>query len=155
MLKIAIRHAQNRDFQELAKITYAAVHGGYTLYTAEQRSAWMPDIPNLEVWGNRLSSQIVLLAERDQILGYLSMTQQGYIDLAFVAPGFQGQGVFGLIYTEIEAIAMRHGLTYLSVNASLMAQRAFSKVGYLTENEEIVELRGQKLRRFKMGKRLE
>ncbi len=154
MLKIAIRHAGQGDFQVLAKITFAAVHAGHSLYTAEQRLAWMPDIPNLAAWDARLSSQSVLIAETDQILGFLSLTQLGYIDLAFVAPEFQGQGVFGLIYSEIEAIAMRQGLTYLSTHASLMAQSAFSKVGYLTENEEFVELRGQKLKRFKMGKRL-
>ncbi|MEM6471841.1 MAG: GNAT family N-acetyltransferase, partial [Planctomycetota bacterium] len=104
-------------------------------------------------WVNRLDGQTILLARQfDRVLGFISVTESGYIDLAFVRPQSQRKGILRSLYEELENITVRSGLVRLSVHASLMAEPAFTRMGFMIVGEETVEVGGQTLSRFEMAK---
>jgi len=151
-----IRRATESDYDGIADVMYDAVHNGPSAYTAAQRQAWLPARRSGPAWQQRLDSQTVLVAERaTELVGFMSLTQAGYIDLAFVRPAAQRTGVFRRMYVELEQLARQAGTERLWVHASLMAQPAFSAMGFLITATEHVEVSGQTLQRYEMEKLLE
>ena len=147
--------AHEPDWAELAEVMYDAVRNGPSPYTEEQRRAWLPEPHSEEAWQNRLSGQFVVQARaQGRALGFLTLTPQGHVDLAFIRPAAQGQGLFRGLYAAIEAAAVERGLSQLTVDASLAAQPAFAAVGFTILAEETVAIRGQHLRRYHMQKQL-
>lgn len=152
---IAIRLGQSPDFEALAEVMYDAIWHGPSLYSEAQRHAWCPSVPNGHNWNQRLSEQIVYLAvQGSNIVGFMSLASDGYIDFAYIRAAFQKQGIFRQLYAEIEKRARNAGETRVWTHASLMAQPAFSAMGLSIIESETVERMGQKLPRFKMEKLL-
>lgn len=150
-----IRLATPSDFEALADVMFDAVRNGPSLYTSEQRHAWVPEVRRGEEWMKRLESQTIFLAEQHgEVAGYMSLATNGYVDLAFIRPAHQRTGLFRQLYNHIETTAVAKGEQRLWTHASLMAQPAFSAVGFEIVKEETVEVRGQTLRRFEMRKSL-
>ena len=84
----------------------------------------------------------------------MSLAPPDYVDFAYIRPGFQGSGLFRRLYAAIEEAALETGQTRLTVHASLMAQPAFSAMGFEITQRETVEVRGEQLDRFAMKKPL-
>ena len=108
----------------------------------------------MDQWPDRLHNQVVYLAWESEVpVGFLSLRDDGYLDLAFVAPEQQGRGVFRQLYQHLEnENRPRH--PYLWTHASLAARPAFEAVGFSVVQEESVATGGQVLRRFEMRKEL-
>lgn len=152
-LQRSIRVAGPSDFAALADVMFDSVRNGPSLYTAEQRQAWVPEVRGGSDWNQRLSNQTIVLAEQQgTIAGYMSIAANGYVDLAFIRPSYQGTGLFRQLFDRVQSIAIDAGENRLWVHASLMAQPAFTAVGFEIVKEETVEVRGQTLRRFEMQK---
>lgn len=150
-----IRTANQEDYSLLGELMFDAVRNSCSAYTAEQRKAWVPEVERGTDWSKRLSAQTIIVADiDDEILGFVSLAENGYIDLAFIRPKHQGKGVFRCVYDRLEQTARERGERRLWVHASLMAQPAFAAMGFDTVQEQLVELRGQVLRRFEMEKYL-
>jgi putative acetyltransferase len=134
---------------------YDAVRHGRSDYSEEQRQAWVPD-PRSDVdWHNRLLKQQVLVAvNATTIAGFMSLADNGYIDLAYIRPTNQSTGIFRRLFNEVEELAMRLKAKRLWVHASLMAQPAFTAMGFSIVREEVVELGGQSFQRYEMEKTL-
>jgi len=153
---ITLRRAGPADHDVLGTVMYDAVHNGPSRYSEAQRRAWVPEPRRGPDWDARLGGQIIMLAEHEgEIAGFMSLAPPDYVDFAYIRPAWQGSGLFRQLYTEIEGIARQNGQTRLTVHASLMAQPAFSAVGFAITTPETVEVRGEKLDRFAMEKRLE
>ena len=84
----------------------------------------------------------------------MSLAESGYIDLAFIRPSSQGTGIFRKLYESIEKLAMQNGIRRLWVHASLMAQPAFTAMGFSITKKEVVQVGDQSLDRFEMEKRI-
>lgn len=150
-----IRLGTPSDFESVALVMYDAVRNGRSLYSEEQRRAWVPKVRSGSDWTTRLSTQTLLIAEvGSEVVGFMSVTAQQYIDFAYIRPNFQGTGLFRRLYSHLEAIAREKGFSRLWVHASLMAEPAFSAVGFLILSEQTVELGGQRFRRYEMEKTL-
>ena len=78
----------------------------------------------------------------------------GYLDLAFVAPEWQGQGVAAMLYGLLERCARRRGVAQLSTNASALAWRFFLKQGWQDGPRQQVERHGVTLHNYPMAKPL-
>ena len=153
---ITLRRAGPADHDVLGAVMYDAVHNGPSRYSEAQRRAWMPEPRRGADWDERLAGQIIVLAEHDgEIAGFMSLEPPDYVDFAYIRPAWQGRGLFRRLYNAIEGIAREDGQTRLTVHASLMAQPAFSAVGFEIVTPETVEIRGETLDRFAMEKRLE
>ncbi len=152
---ILFRWASQTDFDALGQVMYSAVRLGQSPYDDGQRAAWVPEPREGQAWHKRLSGQKIILAESDgNILAFMSLTPDNYIDFAYILPSMRGQGLFRQLYKRIEREAFIRGAARLTTHASLMARPAFSAMGFSVQKSEAVELRGAMLQRYAMEKKL-
>lgn len=150
-----MRWAQAADYQQLGDVMFDAVRRGDSLYSEGHRQAWVPAPRHGEVWDKRLAEQRVALFENaGRIHGFMSLDSNGHIDLAFVRPDAQRAGVFRKLYLRIEKDAVSHGLRQLTTHASLMAQPAFTAVGFDIVKHEVVQIGAYDFKRAEMQKQL-
>lgn len=153
--RIRIRQATTDDYDAIADVMFDAVRHGRSEYTDEQRRAWVPEPRSGVAWIERLSSQsIFVAANAAQVIGFISLAENGYIDFAYIRPSAQGTGVFRQLYESIEHLSHQNGVTRLWVHASLMAQPAFTAMGFVITKRESVEIGDQSFDRFEMEKRI-
>ena len=153
--QFAIRRAVVDDYDAIADVMFDAVRHGRSNYSQEQRQAWVPHRRSGSAWIERLNSQSIFAAEfSGQIEGFMSLADKGYIDFAYIRPSAQGTGMFRRLYQAIEHLAIQSGEPRLWVHASLMAQPAFTAVGFRITRKETVEIDGHLLQRFEMEKQL-
>ncbi len=150
-----IRWATEADFDQLGEVMFDAVRNGRSAYSEAQRAAWAPEPRHGDEWAERLCGHsIVLQAVGPQIIGFMSLAPDGYIDLAFIRPAAQKSGLFRTLYHEIERKAINDNAERLWTYASLMAQPGFSAMGFAIVKNERVEISGHWFDRFEMEKRL-
>ncbi len=152
---VQIRRATPADFDTLGEVFHEAVREAAIAYSEAQRAAWSPAPRSGEAWVARLGAQQVWLAEADgRIVGFLTLTPEGYVDLAYILAGAQGQGLFRRLYGAIEAEARARGLTGLWTDASLHAKPPFETMGFTVVLPETVQVGGETFKRFRMEKTL-
>ena len=148
-----IRWAAPTDSDTLGRVMFDAIHLGESPYSAEQRRAWLPQPNAGRGWGGRLARQRVALVEQDgQPVGFMTLADDGCIDLAFLLPEYRGRGLFRQLLDQIEDEAHEKGIDQLWTNASLMAEGPFKAAGFVTDRAEHVERNGAVLKRFRMHK---
>ena len=148
-----LRWATEADYEQLGEVMFDAVRNGRSLYTEAQRAAWMPEPRNGDAWVKRLSKQKVVLQESSaNVDGFMSLTTDNYIDFAYIRPHAQGTGLFRRLFAMIERKAEDAGAKLVWTHASLMAQPAFSSMGFSIRSNEEVELNGQSFKRALMEK---
>ena len=146
-----LRTATAADADALGIVMFRAIHEGPSPYTQAQRKAWLAQPNGGPDWSARLAAQYVVLAEPDAITGFMTMTPEGYIDLAYILPVARGQGLFSALLSRITDEARKNGLTRLSTHASLMAQPAFARYGFEIDHHETVTRNGETLARAAMS----
>lgn len=150
-----LRRATPADFDALGQVMYDAIHAPGSPYTEAQRHAWLSAPPSGTAWHEKLAGQIVITAETGgALIGMMTLTPTGYIDLAFILPQGRGTGLFARMLAQIEDAAHKARMAELTTHASLAAIPAFTRSGFdITAREEIP--RGNEtLRRAAMRKRL-
>ena len=130
---------------------FDAVRNGPSRYTEAQRAAWVPVPRTGPAWAQRLSAQDIILAEADdEVLGFMSLAPDGYIDFAYIRPRAQGSGLFRLMYEQLRQRALARGEHRLWVHASLTAQPAFRALGFRVVRDETVFIGDQAFDRSEM-----
>ena len=153
---VQIRRATPRDFDALGAVFHAAVREAATAYSDAQRAAWSPAPRAGEAWAAHLGAQAVWLAEdAGEALGFMTLTPDGYVDLAYILARAQGRGLFRRLYTALEAEARATGLARLWTDASLHAKAPFEAVGFAVALPETVTRGGETFKRFRMEKTLD
>lgn len=105
-------------------------------------------------WPQRLGNQTVWVAEAGKpvrLTGFMALTRDGTLDLAYVAPEAMGQGVAAGLYDHILTDAQQAGLQRLTTDASYFARSFFAKRGWRQEAEQRVERNGETLTNFRMS----
>ena len=150
---VQIRQAKPADFDALGAVFHDAVRTAANAYSEAQRAAWSPAPRTGATWAARLCAQLVWMAEADgRALGFMSLTPEGYVDLAVIIAEAQGHGLFRELYTPLEATARVRGLGRLWTDASLHAKSPFEAMGFVVVQPETVELGGESFKRFRMEK---
>jgi putative acetyltransferase len=150
---VNIRWATEADYAQLGQVMFDAVRNGRSLYSEAQRTAWAPKPREGKSWAKRLEDQEIILQEHSsQVNGFMSLAPKGYIDFAYIRPSAQGSGLFRQLYDKIELRAVEKKFSRLWLHASLIAQPAFSAMGFVITKTEKVELSGQTFERFEMEK---
>jgi putative acetyltransferase len=151
---IVIRPYKADDAAATAQVFLEAVREGTAdYYTEEQRFAWARFLPETQGWDQRLSGQICYVADDNGAMaGFMTMTTEGYFDLAFVHPDHIGTGLGTRLYERLEADARSLRLESLSTEASLMARPFFEKHGWRVVMDQTIVRHGVELRNFKMKK---
>ncbi|WP_291069780.1 GNAT family N-acetyltransferase [Hyphomonas sp.] len=150
---VQIRRANPADFGALGQVLHDAVREAATAYSEAQRAAWSPAPREGADWTARLGSQRVWMAAAEgSPLGFLTLTQEGEVDLAFIRAEAQGRGLFRQLYTALEAEAALRGHNRLWTHASLHAKSPFEAMGFAVVAPETVSLGGETFQRFHMEK---
>lgn len=134
------------DAHACAEVYFHAVQRGTNeKYTEAQRNAWAPKIPDPLTY---LADETCIIAEADgKVIGFMSVTAEHHISMAFVHPDWHRQGVAGALYDQMLASVKTPPKT---VHASLIARPFFEKQGWVAVEKEEHVVRGVMLIRHLM-----
>ncbi|PWQ92635.1 GNAT family N-acetyltransferase [Leucothrix pacifica] len=152
-------HIQNykSDYNKaITDVFYESIHAIDTsVYTEAQKHAWAPLPRNYEAWAGRLMFKRPFLAMQDQqLLGFIELDPDGYIDCMYTHPDHQRQGVGSTLYEHLESVARDKGLAQLRVDASHVAKPFFEGKGFSVVSENQVARADQMITNFAMEKSL-
>lgn len=144
------------DLQEILQLFYDNVHTVCIQdYTKEQLDAWAPADPDVYRWETALNKNHTLVVENDkQIIAFADLGETGYLDRLYVHYDYLHQGIASLLVQKLEKYARTKGVLFMNTAASVTAQPFFERMGYVTLEEQIVERRGVRIRRYLMEKKL-
>ncbi len=153
---LIIRKFRHDDTQPTAQVFFDAVRfGAAEHYTQNQRDTWAPCVPEPARWQERLSTQTVFVAEHQgRLIGFMTLTPKGCIDLAFVAPDYMGRNVAHQLYDEIVRAAKSQGLNKLTTEASDLARPFFERHAWVVVKEQSVSIGEIALTNFLMTKEI-
>lgn len=126
-------------------------------YTPKQITAWaQPEQRDISAWNQsmcRRNSYVAVLS--DEIAGFSDVSEDGYIDMMYVAPEFARRGVARQLMTFLENQARSYSATQLTASVSITARAFFEAVGFHVEAEQHPVVNGVVLTNFRMTKELE
>ena len=97
---------------------------------------------------------IVAVNQQSEIVGFSSITPQGYLHSMFVHKDFQGRGIASMLLDEIEQYAITNGIVRITSEVSLTARPFFEKRGYIVEEEQKRKANQLSLTNFWMAKQM-
>ena len=152
-MTLAVRPYTPNDRASCQNVLYRAVHeGAVDFYTKAQQDAWAPSkTPDLS-YADKLLDRWCWVAEaKDGVIGFMTLTENGYLDMAFVMPEAMGKGVADALYTALIEHAKAESLGTLTLNAGPLARRFFAKQGWQVKYAENHPSNGQVFERFHMS----
>src|ERR1700687_311915 len=154
--KPALRPFHSEDTPVLAAIFTASIEElTGDDYSEAQQQAWASAADDEEQFGQRLASQLTLLATlQNSPVGFASLKGADHIDMLYVHPGAVGQGVASMLCEALEKLAGGRGAKSLTVDASDNAQEFFLKRGYVGKQRNTVTVNGEWLANTTMQKTL-
>ena len=150
-----IRAALQSDAVELKKLfqnTVLAINRrDYSQAEVEDWASCGDDLSNIE---DLIKTHyfIVAVNQQSEIVGFSSITPQGYLHSMFVHKDFQGEGIATILLNEIEQYAITNGIMRITSEVSLTARPFFEKKGYIVEEEQKRKANQLSLTNFWMAK---
>ncbi|RHE94277.1 GNAT family N-acetyltransferase [Bacteroides intestinalis] len=150
-----IRAALQSDAVELKKLfqnTVLAINRrDYSQAEVEDWASCGDDLSNIE---DMIKTHyfIVAINQQSEIVGFSSITPQGYLHSMFVHKDFQGEGIATMLLNEIEQYAITNGIIRITSEVSLTARPFFEKKGYIVEEEQKRKANQLSLTNFWMAK---
>lgn len=144
------------DLEAIIQLYYESIHQVCSNdYTKEQLDAWAPLEPDTYRWEMSLNKNHTIVIEKDdQIIGFGDMGDTGYIDRLYVHSQHLNQGNGTILLEHLEKYAKAKGLTFINTLASKTSLPFFESKGYVLIQEQTVERRGVRIRRYLMEKKL-
>ena len=150
-----IRAALQSDAVELKKLfqntVLAIKRRDYSQAEVEDWASCGDDLSNIE---DMIKTHyfIVAVNQQSEIVGFSSITPQGYLHSMFVHKDFQGEGIATMLLNEIEQYAITNGIMRITSEVSLTARPFFEKKGYIVEEEQKRKANQLSLTNFWMAK---
>ena len=150
-----IRAALQSDAVELKNLfqnTVLAINRrDYSQAEVEDWASCGDDLSNIE---NMIKTHyfIVAVNQQSEIVGFSSITSQGYLHSMFVHKDFQGEGIATMLLNEIEQYAITNGIMRITSEVSLTARPFFEKKGYIVKEEQKRKANQLSLTNFWMAK---
>ncbi|HXH09017.1 MAG TPA: GNAT family N-acetyltransferase [Alphaproteobacteria bacterium] len=120
-------------------------------YSAAQIAAWAPQNADMSAWAKRLSKGVTLVCMReDRIAGFIRMENNEHLDLLYVHPQHQRQGIARALFQRALAWALGQGASRLTSEVSVTARPFFERMGFRVIESQTVERQGVSLLNFKM-----
>jgi putative acetyltransferase len=135
---ISIRRYRPEDRAATAGVFFRAVREGTAgRYSEAQRHDWAQSpVPDLTTPDPRAGQLTWVAEEAGRITGFMAMTHEGYLDMAFVLPEVMGKGHAAALYDVLLAHAKEAGISRLTVRASHFSRRFLEKRGWRVDGEE-------------------
>ncbi len=128
----SIRSFRPEDAEACARLFYETVRrAAGPAYGDREREAWAPEVPDTRDWCQRLAAAETWVAEdREGVSGFMSLTPQGLVDLAYVRADRIGSGVAHQLHGALLQAARAAGLEKLETDASDLARVFFERQGW-------------------------
>jgi putative acetyltransferase len=124
-------------------------------YSPEQVEVWASSANDGARWQALPQSSQVLVAEQSgQVVGFTNLEADGHIDMFFVHPEHQGEGIGKRLMQALETLAQAQHTPRLYSEVSITAKPFFLRQGFEIVTEEQVERQGLWFTRFIMEKTL-
>lgn len=152
-----IRSATADDLAGITRLFFATVNNVNSKdYSAEHIQAWAEAALDQEYWQDKISSLYFWVAEAEagELLGFISLTPEGYLDHIFVHDKHQHEGIATALLEVLEAKARELGLQKIDSDVSITAKPFFDQQGYVVEKENRKEWKGLVFVNYRMGKEL-
>ena len=152
-----IRVAQQSDIVELKDLYKNTVlvinRHDYSQEEVEDWASCGDNLSNIEDM-IKIHYFIVAINQQSEIVGFSSITPQGYLHSMFVHKDFQGEGIATMLLNEIEQYAITNGIIRITSEVSLTARPFFEKKGYIVEEEQKRKANQLSLTNFWMAKQV-
>lgn len=153
---IAIKQATQSDLDAIIQLFMETIEViNAKDYSAGQITVCKGGASKKEKWLKKVSEQYFLIAEiNNRLVGFGSITHDGYLDFMYVSKDHQRKGVASEIYNSLENFAVKNGISKIVSDVSITAKPFFEKKEFEVLQEQQVDIDGVKLRNYKMQKRL-
>ncbi|HEY3251276.1 MAG TPA: GNAT family N-acetyltransferase [Ignavibacteria bacterium] len=127
-----IRRANISDVDEIRQLFYDTVTTiNKKDYNQKQIEIWASGTLNAEGWSNKINEQYFFVAElQGKIIGFSSITDQGFIDYMYVHKDFQRQGIASGLLNVMEQAADKFNITEIWAEVSFTARPFFKSKGF-------------------------
>jgi putative acetyltransferase len=155
MNSIKIRQALEGDVSQITQLFFDTIQNinikDYSKDEVDDWSSWKTDT---DKWLERIQEQHFVLAEiNNQIAGFSSLAEDGYLDFIFVHKDFQGQGIASALLSEIEHQASEQNNEFIYSDVSITAKGFFEKKGFIVERQQLKKSKKKELVNFRMIKK--
>ena len=152
MNQINVRRFRRGDEKELWELFYNTIHNvNIQDYDKDQIAAWAPDDLDINIAIQKFREIDPFVVIKDgKIIGYADIQSDGYIDHFYCHHEFQGQGVGSTLFAALEKEARESGILEMYSNVSITARPFFEAMGFSVEKEQILQMRDQKPRNYRM-----
>jgi putative acetyltransferase len=152
-----IREYRSNDLEGLISLFRRSVREiNARHYSPDQINAWAPESPDLPAWRRRLSNGGVFLSEIcGEIEGFVRLEESGHLDLLYVHPGHQRQGVGRQLVGRALSWAVERGLGRITSDVSITARPFFERLGFRVVAEQRIELNGTAFNNFHMERNVD
>jgi putative acetyltransferase len=108
-------------------------------YSEAQQAAWMASAGDEEAFGQRLASELTLVATLDgEAVGFAALKGNDTVDMLYVHPAVAGQGIGAQLIDALEKLAAARGATQLKADASDSALGFFERRGFVPRQRNSV-----------------
>ena len=130
--RLYVREATLSDLDQIRQLFYETITTvNVRDYDPDQIRVWSASSSNVDRWKNKLEVQFFLVAcITDKVVGFGSLTDQGYLDFMFVHQNHQGQGIASALLTGLETRARDLGLGKMYADVSITARPFFAQKGF-------------------------
>ena len=153
---LTIRKATSFDLDDITQLfseTIEAVNAND--YSPQQINAWKKGAFNKDKWLKKIFEQYFLVCvTKNKIVGFGSITTEGYLDFMYVSKDHQGRGVASKIYDSLEKFAIDNAIEKIISDVSITAKPFFERKGFEVLQQQQVDIDGIELTNYKMQKRL-
>ncbi|MBC7864100.1 MAG: GNAT family N-acetyltransferase, partial [Bacteroidia bacterium] len=132
MKEFFIRKAKQNDLDQIRFLFRDTVlHINSKNYDQKQIKFWANGVKHINSWKNKIDTQEFFVAvSEEKILGFASVTQEGYLDLMYVHKDHQREGVGKKLILQIEETTRKLKLNKIVSDVSSTAKTFFEKSGF-------------------------
>ena len=151
-MSITVEHATINDLPNITRLFFETIQSvnakDYPCDQIDDWSSWHKDTPK---WAKRINDQYFLLGRiREEIVGFSSLAEDGYLDLMFVHKNYQRRGVAKALLTEILAQAKKQRNRRVYADVSITAKGFFEKYGFVVIKQQLKRSKEKELINFRM-----
>ena len=156
-MEFSIRKGNYNDLNQLRSVFNEAVSAfDREYYTDNQVEKWLSVLDKPEEWRSRLGQDQYLVAEnkRKEMIGFSSLQDTGRIDMLYVKPAAQKNGIATRLLHSICEIADGAALPFIHTEASLASVLFFEKNGFYVNCANAKDLGGVHFTKIHLVKKL-
>lgn len=149
---INIREYSSEFDEDLLVIFRNAVNSvSNQFYTQRQKELWASSSKDLAKWKARFANNKPFIAfYQNKPVGFMDIDQNGYIDLAYVSPKFQGLGVASKLLETILKKVKNSEIKSLTTNSSKAALSFFKKFGFKIVKKNEIKIEDEILENYSL-----